>query len=79
MIWTRRINEINLQLLVIRRYDIKLILSELPHGSQNAQAAVMIGGVTAIIQTLSDVLDIAIEWYSEQDSKNAIFWKEGCY
>lgn len=73
---TRRINEINLQLLdVIRRYDIKLILSELPHGSQNAQAAVMIGGVTAIIQTLSDVLDIAIEWYSEQDSKNAIFGK----
>ena len=35
----------------------------------------MIGGVTAIIQTLSDVLDIAIEWYSEQDSKNAIFGK----
>ena len=64
---TRRINEINLQLLdVIRRYDIKLILSELPHGSQNAQAAIMIGVVTGIAQTISDILDIAIEWYSDR-------------
>src|SRR4030042_3394853 len=70
---TRRICEINQQLIyLIKEYHIDFILSELPHGSQNAQAALMIGSVTGILQTISDVLEIPIEWYSEADSKKAV-------
>lgn len=66
----RRISDINKQLLdVIHGFNIKYILSELPHGSQNASAAVMLGIVTGILQTIGDALDIGIEWYSEMDSK----------
>jgi len=69
----RRISEINKTLLeIIRRYNVNYILSELPHGSQNASAAAMIGGVTAVMQTLSDSLGIAIEWYSEADAKKCL-------
>jgi len=70
---TRRISELNQILLrLIKEYHIDFILSELPHGSQNAQAAIMIGIVTGILQTISDVLEIPIEWYSEADSKKAV-------
>lgn len=74
---TRRISEIN-QILIrlIKQYHIDFILSELPHGSQNAQAAIMIGSVTGILQTISDVLEIPIEWYSEADSKKAVLNKK---
>jgi len=66
----RRICEINQQLLsVIHTYRVNYLLSELPHGSQSASAAVMIGIVTGIAQTLSDSLKIPIEWYSEGDAK----------
>jgi len=72
----RRIHDVNLVLMdVLERYNIVLILSELQHGSQNAQAAVMIGVVSAIAQTLSDVFQIPIEWYSEGDSKMASLGK----
>lgn len=72
----RRISEINKELLeVIKRYDVRYILAELPHGSQNADAAVMIGVVTGIIQTISDTLGIGIEWYSEGDSKKLVLGK----
>jgi Holliday junction resolvasome RuvABC endonuclease subunit len=59
----------------IKHYQIKHILSELPHGSQNASAAVMIGMVTGIMQTLADVHNLGIEWYSEGDSKKALLGK----
>jgi len=73
----RRVKEINIELLeIVRRYNIRLILSELPHGSQNAAAAVMIGVVAGIIQTLADSFNIAIEWYSEQDAKKAVLHKK---
>ena len=73
----RRINEIDLVLLkLIRQYNVKLILAELPHGSQNAQAAIMMGATAAILQTISDTLDIAIEWYSEGDAKKAVLGKQ---
>ena len=66
----RRASEIIRQLIeIIKQYDIQLILSELPHGSQNASAAVMIGLVTGIVQTLADCFDLPIEWYSEGDAK----------
>ncbi len=73
---SRRASEIILELLrVIKKYDVKFILSESPHGSQNASAAVMIGLCCGITQTLSDVLDIPIEYYSEGDSKKAALGK----
>jgi len=72
----RRVSEINTQLLdVIDKYNVALIISELPHGSQNASAAVMIGMVTGIVQTMGDCLDIAVEFYSEGDSKKCLLGK----
>lgn len=74
---TRRTSEIVHVLIdLISKYNVKLILSELPHGSQNAAAAVMIGIVTGIVQTLSDVYGIALEWYSEADSKKCVLGKK---
>jgi Holliday junction resolvasome RuvABC endonuclease subunit len=73
---TRRASEIIKELLyLIKRYNIQYILSESPHGSQNASAAVMIGMVAGIVQTLADVLDIGVEFYSEGDSKKALLGK----
>src|SRR5262245_43388074 len=47
----RRITELNTGLIkVFKKYQIGLITSELPHGSQNAAAATMIGITTGIIQ-----------------------------
>lgn len=73
----RRVSEINQRLLeMIRKWKVTFLLSELPHGSQNASAAVMIGITTGIGQTLADALAIPIEWYSEGDSKRAILHKQ---
>jgi len=73
---TRRISEITQSLLqIINKYGVNYILSELPHGSQNAQAAVMIGIVTGIVQTMSDCLNIPVEWYSEMDAKKTLLGK----
>ncbi len=73
----RRISEINQQLLdLIYKNNVALIVSELPHGSQNAAAAVMIGVVTGVAQTIADTLSIPIEWYSEQDSKKNVLKKK---
>ena len=72
----RRVSEINQRLLkVIRHYKVTYILTELPHGSQNASAAVMIGIVTGIVQTLSDALELGVEWYSEMDAKKCLLGK----
>jgi len=73
----RRVSEVNQRLLgLIKKWKVNYILSELPHGSQNASAAVMIGITTGIGQTISDALGIAIEWYSEGDSKKAVLHKQ---
>jgi len=70
----RRVHEINQVLLRrIKEYNVSYILSELPHGSQSANAAMMIGIVTGIIQTISNTLDIGVEWYSENDAKKCLF------
>ena len=74
---TRRTKEIVQALLqLITRYDIKFILSEAPHGSQNAQAAIMIGMVAGITTAIAECMDIPIEFYSEQDSKKAVLGKK---
>lgn len=73
---TRRVSEINTQLLnIISKYDIQLIISEQPHGSQSAVSAIMIGIVLGVLQTLSNSFDIPIEWYSEGDCKNNLLGK----
>lgn len=72
----RRIREINQVLLsVIKKYNVTYLISELPHGSQNASAAVMQGIVSGIMQTISDCLEIGVEWYSEGDSKKCLLGK----
>ena len=69
----RRVSEINFHLIQkIKGHGINYIVSELPHGSQSASAAVMIGICTGIMQTLADAFDVGIEWYSEADSKKAV-------
>ena len=67
----RRIMEINTELIsIIKKYGIKLIVSEQPHGSQSAVAAVMIGIVAGIVQTLADSFKIAVEYYFGGDCKH---------
>jgi len=73
----RRTVEIVQQLLtLIRAHNITYILSEAPHGSQNASAAVMIGIVTGVLTAIAECLNIPIEYYSEQDSKKAILGRK---
>lgn len=73
----RRTMEITQYLLkLIKDHNITFILSEAPHGSQNASAAVMIGIVTGILVGISETLSIPMEWYSEQDSKKAVLGKK---
>jgi Holliday junction resolvasome RuvABC endonuclease subunit len=68
-----RVTQINRSLLaIIQKYEIAMILSELPHGSQSAVAATMIGMVTGVMQAIGDCLDIPVEWYSESDAKLAV-------
>lgn len=72
----RRISELNNQLLtVIKKHNVQYIVSEQPHGSQSAVSAVMVGITLGIIQTLSDALNIGVEWYSEGDAKKALLNK----
>ncbi len=72
----RRVSEINQALLaIIRKWDVNYIVSELPHGSQSASAAVMIGICTGIMQTIADSMNMGIEWYSEADAKKAVAGK----
>ena len=72
----RRISEINQVLLeAIDKWKVNYLLAELPHGSQNAQAAIMIGATAGILQTMSDTMELGIEWYSEADSKKCALGK----
>lgn len=66
----RRITEINSVLLdLVDRYEIKYIVSEQPHGSQSAVAAIMVGATLGLVQTLADAKGLGVEWYSEGDCK----------
>ena len=72
----RRVCEINQILLrIIKKHNVAFILSEQPHGSQSAVAAVMIGICLGIVQTLADALDIGVEWFSEGDCKKCLLGK----
>ena len=72
----RRISEINKELLgVIKKYRVNFIVSEIPHGSQSAVSAVMIGIVAGMVQTLADTLDLPMEGYSEGEVKKYMLGK----
>lgn len=74
----RRVTELNVTLIeAIKKYKVSLLISELPHGSQSAVAAIMIGIVAGIMQTLGDALNIPVEWFTEGDAKLAISGKRG--
>lgn len=74
---TRRTAEIVQHLLeLIKAYDVSYILSESPHGSQNANAAIMIGITTGVTTAIAECLGIPIEYYSEQDAKKAVLGKK---
>ncbi|MFP4019819.1 MAG: crossover junction endodeoxyribonuclease RuvC [Bacteroidales bacterium] len=73
----RRIHELNIELLnIIRSCNVNYIVSELPHGSQNAAAAAMVGMAADKVQTIGDCLNIPVEWYSEDDAKKHLFGKQ---
>ena len=72
----RRISEINRTLLqAIKKHNVGYILSEAPHGSQSAVAAIMIGMVSGMAQTMSDCLEIPVEFHPEGDVKKYVLGK----
>lgn len=67
---TRRYGEIVYGLkTVIDRHHVQFITSEAPHGSQSSKAAKAFGAVAALLQTVSILTGIPVEWYSEGDAK----------
>lgn len=70
----RRIGEIYDFLLheVVLNYKIDFIVAELPHGSQNAKAAIMMGAVAGILMGFDKLMGTPVEWYSENDAKKAL-------
>ncbi len=76
----RRVNEIaNTLFKVIKDCNVAYIVSELPHGSQNSAGATMIGVVMGVLESFSVTLGMGVEWYSENDSKNAVLGKGSAY
>jgi len=70
----RRIEEIvSILLLVIETYNIKYIVTEQPHGSQNSDAAKVVGMVNGVCVTINLILQIPIEYYLEADAKRCLF------
>ena len=66
----RRVSEINFKLKeLFARHKIAFIVSELPHGSQSAVAAIALGLVSGAVQSMADFLNIGLEWFSEGDAK----------
>lgn len=69
----RRISELNINLIeLIETHNVRYLLAELPHGSQMAKGAQMIGMVTGILQAIADCKRLGIEWYSEGDAKTCL-------
>lgn len=72
-----RVSEINQQLKnVIDTYGVNYVVSELPHGSQSAVAAIALGMITGAVQAMADFTNIPIEWFSEADSKKTALGKQ---
>ncbi len=74
--FVRRTNTIISELKqIIDKYHVTYIVSELPHGSQNAKAAKMMGAVPGILESFNVIENTPVEWYSEADAKKALL---GC-
>lgn len=72
----RRIQELlNVFQTLFENYPIKYIVSEQPHGSQSASAATSLGMMLSLVESMSKWNNIAVEWYSEQESKRCILYK----
>jgi len=56
---------------VIQRYKPKGIVGELPHGSQSASSAKLLGGAVGIVCAVATMHGMPCEWISEGDSKKA--------
>lgn len=73
----RRVGIINTELLwAIEKYKVNMIITEQPHGSQSASAAVMIGICIGMVKTMAQALKLPVEWYSEADAKQATMGKQ---
>lgn len=73
----RRVSEIaGVLLSLIDKWDPKHMVSELPHGSRQAAAAVGLGINVGVITTISIFRKIGIDWYSEADAKKAVSEKK---
>lgn len=59
----------------IKQHNVRYMVSELPHGSQSAVAAIMIGAVTGLLVGLATPAQIPIDWFSEADAKKALLQK----
>ncbi|KKL12594.1 hypothetical protein LCGC14_2534190 [marine sediment metagenome] len=71
--FVRRTNNIIKELKqIIDKYHVTYIVAELPHGSQNAKAAKMMGAVPGILESFNVIENIPVEWYSEADAKKAL-------
>lgn len=69
----RRTSEIIRELQRLEdKYRFSFVIGELPHGSQNAKAAIMMGTVVGVLQTFAMLVGVPIEWYSENDAKKAV-------
>jgi len=74
--FVRRIGEVNNVLIdTLIKYNVCYIISELPHGSQSAISAKMLGAVVGMIKAIGDCFDLGIEWYSEGDCKMCVLGK----
>ena len=72
-----RISEINQVLKsVLIKHQVNFIVSELPHGSQSAVAAIALGMIAGAVQAMADFRGLAIEWFSEADSKKMALGKQ---
>lgn len=60
---------------VIEEYEVKFIVSELPHGSQSALAATALGLVSGLVSGASIFSDIGLEWYNEGECKKSLLGK----
>jgi Holliday junction resolvasome RuvABC endonuclease subunit len=72
----RRINDICYVLnKKIKEHSICYVVSEQPHGSQSASAAIMIGITLGLIVAICNTIEIGVEWYSEGESKKNLLGK----
>ena len=52
-----------------KKYKIDWILTEAPHGSQSASAAIMVGAVAGILATFSVCHGLPVDYYNEKEAK----------